>query len=87
MPTRYDRIGVIKDDALIDALASVRAIVGESTPAATVVHDLALRGAQALQDDTARRQDLLNDLAKLSTSDAPPWDPDVLAQIDSLTAG
>jgi hypothetical protein len=82
----YERIGVIKDEALTEALASVESIVGGTTPIASVVHDLAVRGAQALREDASRRAELLRDLALLSTSDAPPWDRDVLAQIDGLTA-
>jgi hypothetical protein len=86
MPAEHERIGVIKDEALSDALASVRSIVGEATPIASVVHDLAVRGAQALREDESRRDELLRDLARLSTS-TPPWDQDVLADIDGLTAG
>jgi hypothetical protein len=87
MPTKYERIGVIKDEALADALASVESIVGEATPVASVVHDLAVRGAQALREDASRQQGLLHDLARLSTSEAPPWDREVLARIDALTGG
>jgi hypothetical protein len=87
MPTKHERIGVVKDAALTSALDSVSAIVGPRTPAATVVHDLAIRGAQALRDDTARRSKLLMELASWSTSDQPPWDPEVLARIDELAAG
>jgi len=86
MPTKHERIGVVKDEALQQALESVASIVG-ATPAATVVHDLAIRGARAIQDDAARRSELLRDLAEWSTGDAPPWDPDVLARIDELSAG
>lgn len=85
MPTRHDRIGVVKDQALSEALESVASIVGASTPAATVVHDLAVRGARALCQDAERRDALLAELARLSTSAQPPWDQDVLARIDELT--
>ncbi|MGO9751836.1 MAG: hypothetical protein ACLP8S_12155 [Solirubrobacteraceae bacterium] len=87
MPTKHERIGVVKDEALQEALESVAPIVGATTPAARVVHDLAVRGARAIQDDAARRTELLRDLAEWSTSDAPPWDPDVLARIDELSGG
>jgi hypothetical protein len=86
MPTKHERIGVVKDEALQEALESVASMVG-GTAAATVVHDLAIRGARAIQDDAARRAGLLRDLAEWSTGDAPPWDPDVLARIDELSAG
>jgi hypothetical protein len=87
MPTKHERIGVVKDEALQEALDSVAPIVGVTTPAATVVHDLAIRGARAIQDDAARRAGLLRDLAERSTSDTPPWDSDVLTRIDELAAG
>ena len=86
MPTKHERIGVVKDEALIEALESVAPLVGVATPAATVVHDLAIRGARALRDDAARRNELLRELAAWSTGDDPPWDRDVLARIDELSA-
>ncbi len=85
MPTKHARIGVVKDEALQEALESVASIVGTTTPAATVVHDLAIRGARAIQDDAARRDEFLRDLAAWSTGDAPPWDRDVLARIDEIS--
>jgi len=84
MPSKYDRIGVVRDPALSEALESVAPILGASAPAATVVHDLAIRGAQALRDETSRREELLRELAAWSTGDDPPWDPDVLERIDEL---
>jgi len=85
MPTKHERIGVVKDEALTEALESVASILAPTLPAATMVHDLAIRGAQALRDDAARRTRLLGELAAWSTGDRPPWDPDVLARIDELT--
>lgn len=87
MPTKHERIGVVKDDALTEALESVTSIVDVATPAATLVHDLAIRGARALRDDRDGRNELLRELAARSTSDDPPWDRDVLARIDELSAG
>ncbi len=86
MPTKHDRIGVVKDQALVEALESVAPLVGPRAPAATVVHDLAIRGAQALRDEETGRRELRRELADWSTSDDPPWDPYVLAHIDELTA-
>jgi hypothetical protein len=85
MPTKYERIGVVRDEALSDALESVAPIVGRDAAAASVVHDLAIRGAQALRADEERRRELLQELADWSTSDAPPWDREVLARIDELS--
>ena len=86
MPTKHERIGVVKDQALVEALESIAPLVGPTAPAATVVHDLAIRGAQALRDEETSRRELLRELADWSTSDDPPWDPDVLSRIDELTA-
>lgn len=72
MPTRYGRIGVLRDEALAAALESVAPIVGVNAPAATVVHDLAIRGAQALRAEAEHRRELLQRLADWSTSDDPP---------------
>ena len=87
MPTKHERIGVVKDAALSQALDSVVPFIGSTTPAATVVHDLAIRGAQALRDEAARRDALLRELAAWSTGEDPPWDVEVLARVDDLTAG
>jgi len=87
MPTKHERIGVVKDAALAQALDSVVPFVGSTAPAATVVHDLAIRGAQALRDEVTRRDVLLRELAAWSTGEDPPWDVEVLARIDDLTAG
>ncbi|CAN5603879.1 hypothetical protein BH20ACT18_BH20ACT18_03350 [soil metagenome] len=87
MPTKHERIGVVKDQALAEALESVASLIGPKAPTATVVHDLAIRGAQAMCDEETGRRELLRELAHWSTSDDPPWDPDVLSRVDELTAG
>jgi hypothetical protein len=87
MPTKYERIGVIKDEPLSAALDSVAPLVDASIPAATLVRDLAIRGALALREEEARRHESIERLVEWSTGvDDPPWDPQVLAQIDDLTA-
>jgi hypothetical protein len=86
MPTQHERIGVVKDEELAEALASVSSLVAPQTPAAKLVHDLAVRGARALREDGERRTEALHQLAEWSTGENPPWDPDVLARIDDLTA-
>ncbi len=85
MPTRYERIGVLKDAALEEALESVVPLVAPSS-AASLVHDLAIRGAQSLREEESRLRELRGELAEWSTSSAPPWDPEVLSRIDELTA-
>jgi len=49
MPARYECIGVVKDEELSAALDSVAPLVEAETPTATLVRDLAIRGARALR--------------------------------------
>jgi hypothetical protein len=87
MPTKYERIGVVKDEELSAALDSVAALVEAGTPAAALVRDLAIRGARALCEEEGRRRESIERLVEWSTGvDEPPWDPEVLAHIDDLTA-
>jgi hypothetical protein len=86
MPTKHERIAVVKDQELREALDSVAPLFEGPRSAASLVHELAIRGAQALRDDAERRNELLRELADWSTSGEPPWDPSVLARIDELTA-
>jgi hypothetical protein len=87
MPTKYECIGVIKDEELAVALDSVAPLVGTDIPAATLVRNLAIRGAQALREEEGRRRESIDRLVEWSTGvSEPPWDPQVLAQIDDLTA-
>jgi hypothetical protein len=85
MPTRYERIGVLKDPALAEALESVAPLV-TPTSAASLVRDLAIRGAQALREEELPLRELRGELAEWSTGGAPPWDPEILSRIDELTA-
>jgi len=85
MPTRHERIAVVKDEALSEALASVAPIVGGTKPASALVHDLAIRGAAAMRAEAAEREEQLQRLADWATGrEEPPWDPEVLARIDEL---
>jgi hypothetical protein len=87
MPTKHERIGVIKDEELSAALESVAPLVEANTPAAALVRDLAIRGARALREDEERRRESIERLVEWSTGvNEPPWDPEVLARIDDLTA-
>jgi hypothetical protein len=87
MPTKLTRIAVIKDRQLEEALDSVRELMPANASAAALVHDLAVRGAEGLRTDAERRRRLRLELADLAESDAPPWDPAVLADIDRLAWG
>jgi hypothetical protein len=86
VPTRHERIGVIKDEELSAALDSVSGFMAKGTSAAALVHDLAIRGAQALRDEEERRRAGIERLVGWSTGESePPWDPRILANIDQLT--
>lgn len=62
MATKYQRIAVTNDPELQGALESVRPYVGDA-PLASVVHDLAVRGAAGLAAEAERRQESLEWLA------------------------
>lgn len=87
MPTSHDRIAVTKDPALAEALDHAAALAKPGTPEARLVHDLAIRGAQALL--AARRADneAVERLIRRTTSDDPGYDRGVLADIDRLGWG
>jgi len=51
MASRYPRIQVPRDPELDRALARARALLGPDTPSSQVIHDLAVRGAAALEED------------------------------------
>ncbi len=87
MPTKLPRIAVVRDTALDEALASVRGLNGGERPAAAQVHDLAVMGAQALLADSEHRRRLRLELIDMANSDDPPWDPEVLRDIDRLAWG
>lgn len=86
MATRFVRIPVTKDHALAEALDRARALE-EDKPMATLVHDLAIRGADALVEERRKRQQLLAWVAQATTSAESPWDEDMLARIDELAWG
>lgn len=84
VPTRFVRIPVTKDLALADAMARVAPLLDADQPAATLVHDLAIRGADALLDEHRRRADAIERLIERSTSPDPGFDVDVAKRIDEL---
>lgn len=63
MPTSRPRISVTKDPTLADAIERGRVLLGSGVPEATLVHDLAVHGAQLLADVHERRQLALGELA------------------------
>jgi hypothetical protein len=87
MPTRFPRIPVTKDLALAEALDRVTPLVAADQPAATLVHDLAIRGAEALLVEHARQADAVERLIERSTSADPGFDVEVARRIDELAWG
>lgn len=67
MPTKHPRIAVTKDDELAEALANVERLF-DGAPAAAIVHDLAVRGADAMLDADSRRRKAIERLIERSTS-------------------
>jgi predicted glycosyltransferase len=57
MPTKHDRIAITRDPEVDAALKSAGAVLGPSTPAATLARELLLRGAQAVLDDPGAELD------------------------------
>jgi hypothetical protein len=87
MATRFDRIAVTKDAVLAEALDRATPLVGAGKPAATLVHDLAIRRADALVEEKRRRTRQLGWVAKVTTSPQTLWDPEVAERIDELAWG
>lgn len=87
MPTRFARIPITKDLALAEALERVAPLVEPGQPAATLVHDLAIRGAEALIVEHGRDADALERLIQRSTSVDPGFDVEVAQRIDELAWG
>lgn len=81
MPTKHPRINVTKDPELAVAIARVRPLMNGAGEA-TIVHDLAIRGAEALVEEEARRQAALEDLLAWSLGD--DMDRELLKNIDEV---
>ena len=86
MPTKHRRISVVVDDELEEALYQASKHVDGKKPA-TLVHDLAIRGAEAIREEARnspearqRRREFLARFHELV-------DLDVLARVDELAWG
>lgn len=79
MPTKHQRIAVTNDAELREALARVEGIFN-GVPTATIVHDLALKGAQVVADEERRRREAIQWLIEWSTGD--DMDRETLLRID-----
>lgn len=87
VPTRFARIPITKDLALADALERVAPLVEPGQPAATLVHDLAIRGAEALLVEHGQNTEAIERMIARSTSTDPGFDVDVAQRIDELAWG
>ncbi len=81
MPTKHPRINVTKDTELAAAIARARPLLN-GAPEATIVHDLAIRGAKALADDERARLEAMEELIAWSLGDE--MDRETLRNIDEL---
>lgn len=86
MPTPHKRIFVTQDAELADALSRVTAHY-PGVPRARLVHDLAVRGADAVSDEKAAEDDAIERLIAFSTEHDDAVDWSVLEQIDELAWG
>lgn len=86
MPTSHRRIPVTQDPELSAALQRVAPFY-RGVPPARVVHDLALRGAEAIVEERRRAGEAVERLVALSTGRGDLIDWDVLERIDELAWG
>jgi hypothetical protein len=86
MPTNWKRVNVTQDLELSAALQSVAPHFRE-VPAARVIHDLAIRGAEALAREHEELDAAVERLVALSTEQGSAIDWDVLARVDELAWG
>lgn len=86
MPTQWKRISVIEDRSLSEALDIVAPFYPEVAPA-TLVHDLAIRGAHAVVEENKKAADQIEALIAFSTERQGLIDWQVLEQVDDLAWG
>ena len=82
MPTRHDRIPVTKDPELAAALERVAPLVPAGVKPATLVRDLALRGADALLAERRDDAAAIERLIARSTAEDPGYERELLGEID-----
>jgi len=85
MASRFPRVQVSRDPDLERAIKRGRAALGTATPTSRIVRELALRGAEALENDRAATQNAADfalsvadgtsglDLARLRTARDRAW--------------
>ena len=84
MPSKHPRIAVLHDDALQAALERAAPLMAPETRPARLVHELAIRGADALVAERADRAAGVERIIDWTASGQPPWDPEVLGRVDEL---
>jgi hypothetical protein len=82
MPTKHPRISVTKDERLTAALARVEGVFGDAG-AGTIVHTLAIKGAEVVAQEEHDREQAIERLVLLSTDPAALLDVDVLRDVDA----
>lgn len=80
VPTRHRRISVTNDPSLDEAITRAR-IWMNGAPDATIVHDLAIRGAEAMAQDEELRREALERLARLATDPDSDLDREALLNV------
>ena len=86
MPTPHKRIPVTQDPELSEALHRVAPFYPETAPA-RLVHDLAVKGAEAVVEERRVADDAIEQLIAFSTERTGLIDWDVLDRIDELAWG
>ena len=86
MPTKYRRIPVTNDPELSDALRRVGALFHDA-PTAKIVHDLAVKGAEAIEREQREGDEAIERLVALSARRRDRLDWDALEDIDELAWG
>jgi hypothetical protein len=82
VPTKHPRIAVTNDPPLAEALERVAPLFAGKKPA-SIVHDLALKGAQAILDEQSAYDKAVERLIEHSTN-RTGLDWDLLERIDEL---
>jgi hypothetical protein len=86
VPTHWKRIAVTQDPELTEALERVAPFYPD-VPPARLVHDLAVKGAEAVEEERRRSAEAVERLIALSTDPNGPIDWEVLERIDELAWG
>jgi DnaJ-domain-containing protein 1 len=81
VPTHRDRIAVTKDPELAAALERVASLVPAGIKPATLVRDLAVRGAEAMIADRDDHDAAVERMIARTTAENPGFDRDTLADI------